>query len=312
MIKLDIVSGFLGAGKTTFINKMLDVYAKDGEKVVFIVNEFGEANIDGGMVNEDLNVFELSNGCICCTLKLEFAQTLEKIIEELSPDRIIFEPSGIFVFSDFLNIVEGERFYNKCRVNKVITIIDALNFNKYYTKYSYYINNQIRFSNCLVLSKIEKSTLGIDEIAVNLATVNPYASITALPWNELNDKDIEELLNTEIDVFPKEKPKSVKVKMKAKTKSVGHLADFDTYSFYPEKEVTYEQLENGINSIINKECGNIIRAKGFVKADNALYIFNVVMDNYTIEKAKFPQDSRIAVIGKDIDVEKLNLLFSPS
>lgn len=312
MIKLDIVSGFLGAGKTTFINKMLDVYSKNGEKVVFIVNEFGEANIDGGMVNEEQNVFELSNGCICCTLKLEFAQTLEKIIDELSPDRIIFEPSGIFVFSDFLNIVEGERFYHKCRVNKVITIIDALNFNKYYTKYSYYINNQIRFSNCLVLSKIEKATLGIDEIAVNLATVNPYASITALPWNELSDKDIEELLHTEIDVFPKEKQKSVKVKIKAKTKSVGHSADFDTYSFYPEKEISYEQLDSAIKAVVNKECGDIIRAKGFVKAENVLYIFNAVMDSYTIEKAKFPQDSRIAVIGNDINMEKLKLLFSPS
>lgn len=192
MTKIDIFSGFLGAGKTTLIKKLIaEAYA--GEKLVLIENEFGEINIDGGFLKESgIEISEMSAGCICCSLVGDFNKALREVVEQFHPDRILIEPSGVGKLSDV--IVAVERTVGECpelTLNSYVTVADAGKVKVYMKNFGEFYNNQIETAGTIILSRTQKlSQEKLEAAAAMLREKNPDAAILTTPWDELDGKTI--------------------------------------------------------------------------------------------------------------------------
>ena len=192
MTKIDIVSGFLGAGKTTLIKKLL-AEAYKGEKLVLIENEFGEINIDGGFLKDSgVEISEMSAGCICCTLVGDFHQALLDVYDRFKPDRILIEPSGVGKLSDVIVAVENTvADAPELRLNSFTTVADATKVKAYMKNFGEFYNNQIESAGCIVLSRTQKlSQEKLESAVALLREKNPDAAILTTPWDELDGKVI--------------------------------------------------------------------------------------------------------------------------
>ena len=192
MTKIDIVSGFLGAGKTTLIKKLL-AEAYPGEKLVLIENEFGEINIDGGFLKESgIQISEMSAGCICCSLVGDFNKSLKQVSAQFHPDRILIEPSGVGKLSDVIVAVENTvKDVPDMRLNSFITVADATKVKVYMKNFGEFYNNQIESAGTIILSRTQKLTEEKLQAAVAmLREKNPDAAIITTPWDELDGKTI--------------------------------------------------------------------------------------------------------------------------
>ena len=192
MTKIDIVSGFLGAGKTTLIKKLL-AEAYKGEKLVLIENEFGEINIDGGFLKESgIQISEMSAGCICCSLVGDFNKALKDVESQFHPDRILIEPSGVGKLSDVIVAVENTvRDEPDMKLNSFVTVADATKVKVYMKNFGEFYNNQIEAAGTIILSRTQKMTQEKLEAAVSmLREKNADAAIITTPWDELDGKAI--------------------------------------------------------------------------------------------------------------------------
>ena len=192
MTKIDIVSGFLGAGKTTLIKKMVKE-AYQGEKLVLIENEFGEISIDGGFLKDaGIQISEMSSGCICCSLVGDFGKALREVKEQFQPDRILIEPSGVGKLSDVIVAVENTvADIPDMRLNSFVTVADAGKVKVYMKNFGEFYNNQIESAGTIILSRTQKLTQEKLEAAVALLREkNPTAAILTTPWDQLNGQAI--------------------------------------------------------------------------------------------------------------------------
>lgn len=187
MVKVSIFSGFLGAGKTTLIKKLLTDCFKD-EKVVLIENEFGEVGIDGGFLKDaGIEITEMNSGCICCTLAGDFTKSLGEVLEKFSPDRVIIEPSGVGKLSDVISAVEKTSQVHDIEFSGFITVADASKYQMFMKAFGEFYNNQIEYADAIVLSRTqnipEKKLLD----CVNaIKTINDKAKIITTPWDSLD------------------------------------------------------------------------------------------------------------------------------
>ena len=192
MTKIDIVSGFLGAGKTTLIKKLL-AEAFQGEKLVLIENEFGEISIDGGFLKESgVQISEMSSGCICCSLVGDFNKALKDVHQQFAPDRILIEPSGVGKLSDVIVAVENTvKDVPDMKLNSFVTVADATKVKVYMKNFGEFYNNQIESAGTIILSRTQKLNQEKLEAAVALLREkNPNAAILTTPWDELDGKTI--------------------------------------------------------------------------------------------------------------------------
>ena len=192
MTKIDIFSGFLGAGKTTLIKKLI-AEAYSGEKLVLIENEFGEINIDGGFLKESgVQISEMSSGCICCSLVGDFNKALKDVHQQFAPDRILIEPSGVGKLSDVIVAVENTvKDVPDMKLNSFVTVADATKVKVYMKNFGEFYNNQIESAGTIILSRTQKLTQEKLEAAVALLREkNPSAAILTTPWDELDGKTI--------------------------------------------------------------------------------------------------------------------------
>lgn len=190
MTKIDIFSGFLGAGKTTLIKKMIqEAYA--GEKLVLIENEFGEIGIDGGFMKEaGIQVNEMNSGCICCSLVGDFTTSLQQVLEQYQPDRILIEPSGVGKLSDVIKAVEKVAS-DDVKLNAFTTVADAEKCKVYAKNFGEFYNDQIEHAGCLILSRTDGvSHEKLDAVVSLLREKNESATIITTPWTELDGKTI--------------------------------------------------------------------------------------------------------------------------
>ncbi|MDO4298734.1 MAG: GTP-binding protein, partial [Lachnospiraceae bacterium] len=191
MTKVDIISGFLGAGKTTLIKKLIqDVFA--GQKVVLIENEFGEIGIDGGFLKDaGINITEMNSGCICCSLVGDFGKALKEVTERFAPDHIIIEPSGVGKLSDVRKAVEGAAEDAGLVLNGLVTVADASKVKMYMKNFGEFYNNQIEFAGTIILSRTQK--MKEDKLLAAVALIqekNPKATVITTPWDELTGAQI--------------------------------------------------------------------------------------------------------------------------
>ena len=192
MTKIDIISGFLGAGKTTLIKKLL-AEAFPGEKLVLIENEFGEISIDGGFLKESgVQISEMSSGCICCSLVGDFNKALKEVRAQFHPDRILIEPSGVGKLSDVIVAVENTvADVPDMKLNSFVTVADATKVKVYMKNFGEFYNNQIESAGTIILSRTQKLTQEKLEAAVALLREkNPDAAILTTPWDDLDGKII--------------------------------------------------------------------------------------------------------------------------
>ncbi len=188
MTKVDVISGFLGAGKTTLIQKLIsDVFA--GQKVVLVENEFGEIGIDGGFLKEaGIVVNEVNGGCICCTLQGDFQEALHKVMHEYEPDRIIIEPSGVGKLTDILHIVKS---VEGLTLSSYSTVVDAKRCSIYHKNFKEFFDDQISAASCIILSRTQFTSPEVLQKDLDIVhELNHDARVITTPWDELNGKDI--------------------------------------------------------------------------------------------------------------------------
>ncbi|WBW95908.1 CobW family GTP-binding protein [Oceanirhabdus sp. W0125-5] len=301
MIKVDIISGFLGAGKTTLIRKLLK--AHEDEKVVLIENEFGEIGIDGEVVErEGFQVLELSTGCICCSMKIDFLNTIKSVVEQLKPERIIIEPTGIGLLSEIIEVVNITELKDKCYINSLITVVDSINYLEQLDSFGDFFEDQIANASTLMLSKtqfVEEEE--IKNIISSLRTLNKDAFIVKEIWSEFSIEYLRSFLNGELIVdFDK----------------LFHLEDnhslkkgIENVSLSIEREFSWKELEKILISLNNPLYGNILRGKGFIKGTEKDLEFNYVNGQYNIKECEIEGSGRMCIIGKDLDRNKIRILF---
>ena len=192
MTKIDIISGFLGAGKTTLIKKLLD-QAFRGEKVVLVENEFGEIGIDGGFLKDaGVEITEMNSGCICCSLVGDFGAALKKVLDDYAPDRIIIEPSGVGKLSDVIAAVEGvQKTTPALHLHSFVTVVDATKAKVYMKNFGEFFNNQVEHASAILLSRTQNMDQAKLDTAVRLLREkNAKAAILTTPWDQLTGAQI--------------------------------------------------------------------------------------------------------------------------
>ncbi|MBR6393623.1 MAG: GTP-binding protein [Ruminococcus sp.] len=190
MTKITIFSGFLGAGKTTLIKKLIAEGYK-GEKLVLIENEFGDIGIDGGFLQDaGVEITEMNSGCICCSLVGDFGKALEKVLADYAPDRILIEPSGVGKLSDVIRAVQNINAHD-VELDGFTTIVDAKKCKMYQKNFGEFFNNQITYASCIILSHTTGlSAEKIDDVIARLKELNPAAPIVTTEWDQLTGKQI--------------------------------------------------------------------------------------------------------------------------
>jgi len=310
--KVDIFSGFLGAGKTMLIKKLLNekVY---GKNTIIIENEFGEVGIDGDILKEcNIEVKEINSGCICCQVSGDFGKAVFEVLDKYKPDNIIIEPSGVAKLSEILKVLEGMNFQNKLEVRNVFTLIDIKNYDMYLKNFKEFYENQIRKANKIVLSRSQL----VDDIKIkttidSLKKFNSKAEIIYKPWSKLKGDDFFKLNN----IDEKKGIAMANFNMsKSFRKEVNHNAKevFESYPIDIIKNISEQEIGKKFEFIAGSEkFGKIIRAKGFIEGNDGVYYqFDYVPNEFKSRKIKWSNKKVVLIIGCELNKKELTQLFS--
>ena len=310
--QVDIFSGFLGAGKTMLIKKLLNekVY---GKNTVIIENEFGEIGIDSDILKEsNLEIKEINSGCICCQVSGDFGEAVFEVLNKYKPDNIIIEPSGVAKLSEILNILKGIQFKDNIEVRNIFTLIDIRNYDMYLKNFKEFYENQIRKANKIVLSRSQLvEAKKIKTTIDSLKKFNSKAEIIYKPWESLNGSDF---LKTN-DIEEKKEISMLKSNpSKTFIKKVNHSAKevFETYPIDIVYNTSTQEIQRKFEFIENSEkYGQIIRAKGFIKGtDGGYYQFDYVPNEFKSRKIKWSSKKVVSIIGSKLNKKELKQLFS--
>ena len=318
MTKIDIISGFLGAGKTTLIKKLLKE-ALGQEKVVLIENEFGEIGIDGGFLKEaGIQVTEMNSGCICCSLVGDFGTALREVVSQYAPDRIIIEPSGVGKLSDVIKAVQKETENCSLTLNSFVTVADAKKCKMYMKNFGEFYNNQVEYSGTVILSRTaqmpeEKLGQAVELIREH----NQKAAVITTPWEELDGEKIlavmEEGNQLEMELLEEEEICPECGHHHSHGEEHHHHADevFSSWGAETPKKYEKEAMEQILKDLSRTDCyGTILRAKGIVEGPDHTWLhFDLVPGEYEVREGEADYTGRICVIGSDLDTEKIQALF---
>lgn len=309
MTKIDIISGFLGAGKTTLIKKLLEE-AFDLENVVLIENEFGEIGIDGAILKDyGIEIKEMNSGCICCTIAGDFSSALKEILELYNPDRIIIEPSGVGKLSDVINGCKKFLKEGSVELNMCITVVDAMKYKVYIKNFAEFYANQLTNAKTIILSRSQNAKEEvIENILKDVRKYNGNAHVVTTPWEEVDGKRIRELAEGESNTD------NIKLLMEEQCHSHEHHhhhADevFNVWGRETAKTFGRTKVDEILKKLDIME-GNILRAKGIIKVENNKWIqFDYVPGEVIIREATPECSGRICVIGGHINEKLLCELF---
>ena len=338
MTKIDIISGFLGAGKTTFIKKMIDEVFK-GEKIVLIENEFGEVGIDGGFLKDaGIEITEMNSGCICCSLVGDFGKNLNEVIEKFHPDRILIEPSGVGKLSDVMKSVMDIEKEQDVKLNGLVTVVNALKASKQMKAFGEFFNNQIEYATTVVLSRTQKASEAQLELCVKqIQELNAKAAIITTPWDEIKGEQILKVIEGQ-DTMEAELLAEAHHREEEEHEhhhdhdhhhehgedcTCGchdhdhehghHHADDVFTSWGKETAKTFEKdkLDTILDTLANTEkYGVILRAKGIVQsASGKWFNFDLTPGEYEIREGVADYTGKLCVIGTKLDEDGLVELF---
>ena len=339
MTKIDIFSGFLGAGKTTLIKKLLKEAYK-GEQVVLIENEFGEIGIDGGFLKEaGVEIREMNSGCICCSLVGDFGTALKEVIAKYEPQRIVIEPSGVGKLSDVIKAVQKIENEVEIKLNSFTTVVDATKCKMYMKNFGEFFSNQIEYAGTVILSRTDKASE--EKIAAALEIIrglNQTAAVITTPIEKLsgekildtmeNNRSLEkELMDEEVcPVCGGHHAHEHHHDHDHEECGCGHDHDHDHDHHHHHhadevftswgKETTKKYTKEGIHEILealsnhNDEYGMVLRAKGMVEGEDGQWIyFDMVPGEADVREGAPEYTGRICVIGSKMNEANLARLF---
>ena len=323
MTKIDIFSGFLGAGKTTFIKKLIEEAYK-GEKLVLIENEFGTIGIDSGFLQEaGIQINEMNSGCICCSLVGDFSKALANVIDEYKPDRILIEPSGVGKLSDVIKAAKSAEEHD-ATLNGFTTIVDATKCKMYMKNFGEFFNDQVENAGCIVLSHTDKlSEAKITECVNMLREKNPAAVIVTTPWGQLSGEQLisamerEDTLEAELHKLEHEHhhhhDEECDCGCHDHEHHHHHHADevFTSWGIETNKKFDAAELEAVLHELKNEEkYGIILRAKGIVASNDGRWInFDYIPGEPDVRFGVSSVIGRLCVIGSKINEHEIAHLF---
>ena len=323
--KVDIISGFLGSGKTTLIKKLMAEKLQD-EKLVIIENEFGEIGIDGSILKESgIEVKEINSGCICCTLVGDFGTSIEEVLHKYKPDRIIIEPSGVGKLSDILKACDSLSSKDLLTINMVITVVDILKYKMYILNFGEFYENQIKHAKTIILSRSQKAEADkLVKFTGELGKLNPKANIITTPWEELNAAQIISAAEQNGSAVLEQQIKKVVLKRHVHpegckcgckgTQHTHHNADEFFEVWGAETPETYDAAT--LRKILENlgstgRYGNILRAKGIIQSDRSNWVqFDYVPGEFEIKDSGADYTGRLCVIGRELNRKELDSLFN--
>ncbi|MGI5098100.1 GTP-binding protein [Treponema socranskii] len=295
-----IVSGFLGAGKTTFIRKLAE---KTDKRFAVMENEYGGAGIDGNLLEQNrLKVWELTEGCICCSKKSDFAMSVLTIANTVDPEYLVVEPTGVGLLSSVIaNLRKIE--YERIRLLKPITVVDIDCIDSYLATFEKFYADQIENASHIVVSKIENKTeTEIEKAVRTLKGLNADADITAQPYDSLDAAWWGDFFDAAKNTFTG--------KTALFPLPLSAAPDLETASFTGIAIQSIEELISYLSALIAERFGRVYRVKGFVPINGQWAKFDVVDKRYSIETCDAMSESKLTVIGKDLDKNALKLMFS--
>lgn len=335
MAKIDIISGFLGAGKTTLIKKLV-ADAFQGEKLVIIENEFGEIGIDGGFLKESgIQITEMNSGCICCSLVGDFGNALKDVLEKYSPDRVIIEPSGVGKLSDVIKAVKN--IGDDVKINSTAAVVDASKCKMYMKNYGEFYNNQIESAGTIILSRTQNiSEEKLAKVLTMIKERNDEASVITTPWDEIDGKIVLEAME-KVNTLEKELLEEHHHHDHDGECGCGHdheqhhhdhdgecccghhhehghhHADdvFTSWGVETAHKFTEEELKDIISKLASdKSFGDVLRAKGIVASDEGEWFhFDLVPEETELRRGAADYTGRICVIGSNLNEATIKELF---
>ena len=333
MTKIDIISGFLGAGKTTLIKKLLEG-AFGQEKVVLIENEFGEIGIDGGFLKDaGIEITEMNSGCICCSLVGDFGRSLKEVLDRFHPDRIIIEPSGVGKLSDVIKAVQDVKDeLSGAELNSFSTVVDASKAKVYMKNFGEFFNNQVETAKTIILSRTQNmSQEKLEAVVAMLKERNANAAVITTPWEQLDAALVLSAMEKKTS-FEEELLHEVKHHHEHEHHHhdheegeccCGHHHEHEHHHHHADEVFTswgketphkYEKAE--LQEILEKladttEFGTILRAKGMVAgADGSWIYFDLVPGEYEMRDGSADYTGKLCVIGTNLKEEELEKAFS--
>lgn len=310
-VKIDIFSGFLGAGKTLLIKKLISTGAYK-ENIAIIENEFGEVSIDSLILRDtNIKIREINSGCICCEVTGDFKEACIEVIEKYKPDRIIIEPSGVAKLTDIIKVFKEVDLREKVIIENLITVINPEKYDSYITNFKDFYIDQIKNAKKIVISRVEKvDNLKIDKIEKSIRSINSKSEIIKKPYNKLNSNEILSSLNYE---KLKIENSSLKASLKGVVKERSTAKDvFESYAIYPKNFFSKAELNAKFKFIASsKAYGYIIRAKGVISLKEGNYgQFDYAGEEFELREMKNKIDSVISFIGVNLNKEELKKFFS--
>ena len=291
-MKILLVSGFLGAGKTTFIKEM----AKNiNLEFVVLENEYADIGVDGDFLDEkNLNVWEMSEGCICCSMKGDFKSSIKRIYSEINSEYLIIEPTGVGMLSSIIeNIREIDN--NDIEILSPITLIDITSFNEYLETFNNFFIDNLKNTGKVLLTKLENfNHFEIENIKNKILEINNNLEIIITDYRNFPKEWFADLLNKSIDNKIIDKNFSLKTHINLRTFSKENV-----------NLKTMDELGLFLNKLVDGDFGKIYRAKGIVKVDGYWGKFNLVYKNFEMEPITDAKRTKIVIIGNNLDIENL-------
>lgn len=298
---INIISGFLGAGKTTFLKKIIPNI--EGE-IALIENEFGDVSVDGDLIEGKLPIKEIYAGCICCSLVGDFKNAIEEIVLEHKPKHIFIEPSGVGSLSDIIKVCKTtiETMDYDIRLNHLVTIVDASGFEEYIENFGGFYLDQIQNAHIIFLSHLDEVEDEEKERIISKIRLNNRAAIIVEEqWYKKDGKEIISILDS---------IKNCEVTLKERNLLTPANKTFSSVSTTKVKGFSEKELNKVLEVLKNKELGFILRAKGIVKLNDERYVsFNFTPQHYSLETLEGQREGKVVVIGSEINKEKILQLF---
>ena len=291
-MKILLVSGFLGAGKTTFIKEM----AKNTNlEFVVLENEYADIGIDGDFLDEkNLNVWEMSEGCICCSMKGDFKSSIKKIYFEINPEYLVIEPTGVGMLSSIIENIR-EINNNDIEISSPLTLIDITSFNEYLETFNNFFIDNLKNTGKVILTKLENyNPFDIENIKNEISKINNNLEIITDDYRTFPKEWFGEILNKNIDNKIIDKNFSLKTHINLRTFSKENI-----------NLKTMDELGLFLNRLVNGDFGKIYRAKGIVKIDGYWGKFNLVYKNFEMEPITDAKGTKIVIIGNNLDIDNL-------
>lgn len=296
MVYVDVISGFLGAGKTTFSNQLLGYYLSLGLRPVYVVNEFGETGLDSEITRANgFSSIAMPNGCVCCTLRHDVPAVLTEVIRTFQPTHLVFEMSGIFIFEQFLDTLAAPPLSSLCRLSHAFTVVDSVNFKRAKIPFGSFIYNQIRHAPVIILSKTDIAKDDIDEIICDIRMINARGHIVPVPCKERDARLLESLLALPQDTAPS---------ILDEQGERGHHLHFSAKTICPVK-MTQAQYQTLVARLQSGELGDIIRAKGILWVADKPHLFNFTMQHVSCVPYDPAEKPALTFIGRHLNEEKI-------